>query len=425
MSETLVKDKQYYKFCSYGFLKNLRFFDPFILLFFREMGLSFLQIGILFSIREIATNLLEIPTGIVADAYGRRRAMIFSFGTYIVSFLIFYFLPGYPTYAMAMIFFAMGEAFRTGTHKAMILSYLGQTNQLEYKVAYYGHTRACAERGAALSSLIAAALVLYSGSYRIIFLASVVPYLAGLVLMISYPPELDGLDRERKSTHVLKDSANQILVTTKAFITIFRNPGFLRTLFNSASFDAVFKTVKDYIQPILQSLALALPVAVTLAADRRVAILTGVIYFLLYLLAAFASSRAGSIEKKTRSLARSVNTTFLIGSLLILSTGGALLASSRLATVLLFVLLYGLMNLRRPLTVGYVSGQISEQVMASGLSGESQVKTILVALLAPLVGYLADTVGIGVALGCAGLLLLVVFPILRVRTITDVEKKDQ
>jgi len=73
------------------------------------------------------------------------------------------------------------------------------------------------------------------------------------------------------------------------------------------------------------------------------------------------------------------------------------------------------MNLRRPLTVGYVSEQISERVMASGLSGESQVKTILVALLAPLVGFLADTVGIGAALGSMGLLLLIVFPIVRIR----------
>ena len=122
MNGGIIKDRQYFKFSLYGFLKNLRFFDPFILLFFREMGLSFLQIGTLFSIREIATNVLEVPTGIVADAFGRRRAMIFSFGAYIISFLLFYFLPGYSLYALAMVFFAMGEAFRTGTHKAM--SYL-------------------------------------------------------------------------------------------------------------------------------------------------------------------------------------------------------------------------------------------------------------------------------------------------------------
>ena len=51
----LQKDKQIYKFSAYGFLKNLRFFDPFIILFFREMGISFLEIGILFSVTVVQT----------------------------------------------------------------------------------------------------------------------------------------------------------------------------------------------------------------------------------------------------------------------------------------------------------------------------------------------------------------------------------
>ena len=93
MKAPFPKDRQFYKFSLYGFLKNLKFFDPFIILFFREMGFSFLEIGALFSIREIAKNVLEIPTGIIADAFGRRASMIYAFVSYISSFMIFYFLP--------------------------------------------------------------------------------------------------------------------------------------------------------------------------------------------------------------------------------------------------------------------------------------------------------------------------------------------
>ena len=38
-------DKLFPRFAAYDFLKNLRFFDPFIILIFREAGLSFLDIG--------------------------------------------------------------------------------------------------------------------------------------------------------------------------------------------------------------------------------------------------------------------------------------------------------------------------------------------------------------------------------------------
>ena len=67
------KDLQFYKFSLYGFLKNLRFFEPFLYLFFLEKGLNFLQIGTLITIREITRNVLEIPAGVLADSFGRRR----------------------------------------------------------------------------------------------------------------------------------------------------------------------------------------------------------------------------------------------------------------------------------------------------------------------------------------------------------------
>ena len=81
------KDIQYYKFCAYGFLKNLRFFEPFLILFFLEGNLSYLQIGVIYTIREVIRNIFEIPSGLAADVLGRRRTMITSFSLYIISFL--------------------------------------------------------------------------------------------------------------------------------------------------------------------------------------------------------------------------------------------------------------------------------------------------------------------------------------------------
>ena len=163
------KDLQFYKFCTYGFLKNLRFFDAFIILAFRKIGFSYLQIGFLFSVREISTNILEIPTGILADAYGRRKAMVFSFSSYIISLLIFYFSREYYLFLIGMIFFASGEAFRSGTHKAMILQYLKIKNMEDIKVHYYGNTRGCSQFGSAISSIIAGVIIFFTNNYISIF----------------------------------------------------------------------------------------------------------------------------------------------------------------------------------------------------------------------------------------------------------------
>ena len=198
IKQNFNKDLQYYKFCLYGFLKNLRLFDAFILLFFLETGLSFLQIGTIYTVREIFVNILEIPSGIVADALGRRRAMIFSFIAYIISFVIFYFATHYFLFVIAIFFYAFGDAFRTGTHKAMIFEYLKIKNWEDQKVYYYGHTRSASQIGSAISSLIAATIVFYTGTFRVIFIFSVIPYFLDLLLMISYPKELDGDLKEFK-----------------------------------------------------------------------------------------------------------------------------------------------------------------------------------------------------------------------------------
>ena len=296
------------------------------------------------------------------------------------------------------------------------MEYLKIKDQLETKVSYYGHTRASSQRGSAISSLIAAALVLYTGSYRVVFLASVVPYVFLLVLLLSYPKELDGKRGSPESGRVLKDAWLQIRATLMEFVKIFRNPGFLRILFNSASFDAGFKTVKDYIQPVLEAFTLSIPVFVAWSTGRRVAVLVGIVYFLLYGLTSMASKRAGILEEKVRSLTRAVNMTFLAGCLLIAATGGLLFLASPLPSIIVFVLVYVLMNVRRPITLGYVSEQIDSHVMASGLSSESQLKTLLVAFLAPLMGLVADAWGVGTALLSVGLLLLASYPLSRARS---------
>ena len=68
------------RFSLYGFLKNQRYFEAFWILAFLEKDLSFFAIGTLFGFRELAANLMEIPSGAVADLWGRKRAMILSFG---------------------------------------------------------------------------------------------------------------------------------------------------------------------------------------------------------------------------------------------------------------------------------------------------------------------------------------------------------
>ena len=396
------RDGQFYRFAAYGFLKNLRFFDPFLILFFREMGLSFLQIGTLVSVREVATNFLELPTGIFADLFGRRLSMVFSMISYLSSFLVFYFFPNFYVYMVAMIAFAFGEAFRTGTHKAMILEYLRINDMTDIKVHYYGATRAASQLGSAINALIAAFLVFYTGSYKIVFLASVLPYAVNLVNLMMYPKELDG---ELKSGEKRE--------TLKAFLGIFRSASALKGVLNSSLYDAFFKVIKEYLQPILKALALGLPIMLAFSPEQRTSVIVGVVYFVIFIATSYASKNAGTLSKKLGNEAKSLNYSYIFGAILVILSGLFQIVSLQVIAVIVFFLLYILENFRRPINISYISDNIDHKTMASGLSVESQLKTLLVAIIAPIVGFLADRLGVGMALAVAGMMMLVLFFIVK------------
>lgn len=408
------KNLQFYKFCFYGFLKNLRFYEPFLFLFFLQQGLSFLQIGVLVSIREIGRNVLEIPAGVAADAIGRKRTMVSSFVFYIGAFSIYYFAANYGWFIMAMVLYALGDSFRTGTHKAMIFDYLKSKNWQDQKVDYYGHTRSYSQMGSAVSSLLAAILVFYSGEYRMIFLFTIIPYVLDLFLILSYPNQLNGQTIEFRKEKI-EVKFKQVMAD---FWYSFRQVKTLAIIANVSVYTGFYKAIKDYLQPVIKTLALSLPFFLAFKNEQRTAILIGLIYFVIYLFTAISSRNSGRFAKLFSSLNIPLNFTLMIGLGMGLFSGLFFGFDLLLMSVVFFVFLFIVENLRKPIGVSYLSDSIEKDVLATVLSAESQAHTLVAALLAPLLGFLADQFGLGIALmSVAGILLLLMpFYWLRKRT---------
>ena len=79
--------------------------------------------------------------------------------------------------------------------------------------------------------------------------------------------------------------------------------------------------------------------------------------------------------------------------------------------VILFFGLYISQNLRRPILVSYVSEKIPEKILATGLSVESQLKTLIIVILSPFVGFIIDTFSLGLGIIICGLIILLLYPI--------------
>ena len=373
------------------------------MLFFLEKGLSYFEIGILYSIREITVNIIEIPTGVLADAFGRRRTMVFSFLSYIAAFFVFNFSSFFPFFIIAMIFFSFGEAFRTGTHKAMIFEYLKINGWADQKVYYYGNTRAASQMGSAFSAVIAALIVFYTGTMKVVFLYSTIPYFIDLLLMLSYPKELEGPTKKIAFSEV-SSSIKKVFVS---FFKALKDPVFIRTLANISVPKGFHKAVKDYLQPVIILFTISFPFFTDLDEDKRISVMIGFFYTVIYLLNSFASKKAGSISERFRHLCMPLNISLFLAFVTGIIIGITYNFDLPVIAIAGFLVIYLLENFRRPVGVSYISEIIDDSIMATVLSTDSQVSAITASVIALVIGFLSDRIGVGYGIITASVILLI------------------
>jgi len=391
------------RFSLYGFLKNQQYYDYFLILAFRQMELSYFMIGVLIAFREIMITVMEIPTGAIADIYGRRRSMIFSFMSYILSFAVFgscgvLAIEGevsqgmlLPFLFIAMLCFAIGDAFRTGTHKAMIFTWLHIQGRAEERTQVYGYTRSWSKIGSAVSVIIACVFVFLTSNFIYVFFLTIIPYLCNIVNLLGYPKELDG---NNNTTHSIRGIIKYL---KNALVISIRQPDLRRLILESMGFEGFFKASKDYLQPILKTASLPLTAAlfteIYLTVEQKSVFLIGPIFFTLFILSAIASRNAhrfAGMAGKEDNAARLIWGMSLFIFLVLLP---AMYYNIYWVMIGGFVVLYIMQNIWRPLLISRFGEHSQEYMGATLLSIESQAKSLSTMIIAPLLGLTIDMAG--------------------------------
>jgi len=371
------------RFSIYGFLKNQRFFEPFLFLAFIEKGLSFTAIGWLIAYRELLVNIAEIPSGALADIWGRRRSMLLSFSAYTLSFLLFGWAQDLIFLYLAMTFYAIGEAFRTGTHKAMIFTWLRSRGEEHLRTRVYGYTRSWSKIGSAVSVVLGSALVYFSNRYQYVFYWAALPCIASIFNLWGYPAYLEGEQGVAQKTRMLghlKQTAREII----------KSADIRRLMAESMGFGGVFHSVKDYLQPLLSMAAVSMSplfLGAGVSGDiQATTLLLAPTYVVLFASSAIASRNAHRMGEEERAARRlwffavvSYATILIFG---FFGWAGGLIAC--------FVALHMVQNMWRPILVSRFDRISVESQGATILSVESQSRRVATMILSPLIGFLVD-----------------------------------
>ncbi|WP_240840663.1 MFS transporter [Acidaminobacter sp. JC074] len=403
----IKKDRQIWKFCAYGFLKNLQFFEPYLFIYLLGKGMNLFDIGILFGISQLITYIFEIPSGIIADLIGKKKELSMCFVFYIISFILFFFVKDFKLAVLAMVFFGLGEAFRSGTHKAMIYKYLELKGWEKHKVYVYGRTRSYSLKGSAISSILAIILILNIPSSNYIFLITVIPYILDLLLILSYPSELDRPDSKKTGSvyRMIKDH----------LLGIFKKPELRRILLNSASFDGFISICKDYIQPILEAIILAsgLVVISSMSADDNLKIILGLVYFVINILGSAGSKRIYKASKYLSS-DKLMNLFYLALIICFFIMAISIKFQWTLLIILAFIILRLSRDMRKPIFVDHCDHFMDKSERATVLSIDSQLKAFIIIILSPALGFIAENYGMDNAMFIIGIILSVLYAFVRI-----------
>ncbi|MEE4195160.1 MAG: MFS transporter [Anaerolineae bacterium] len=136
------------------FFSTLYFYVPIATLYLQEKGLNYTMINSLWAIITGTMFLTEIPTGMIADRIGRKKAIILALVLQLSGEVIFLFAQQYWLFAICGVVGGLGFAFSSGCIESLVYEDLKKTNSIDQMTRAMGVIQAASQS----ASLIAFAL---------------------------------------------------------------------------------------------------------------------------------------------------------------------------------------------------------------------------------------------------------------------------
>ncbi|MGQ7871039.1 MFS transporter [Sunxiuqinia sp. sy24] len=360
------------------FSKWFNLIMPVVVLFYQDNGLSMQEIFWLKSIYSIAIVIMEIPSGYLADVWGRKNTLLLGAILGTGGFAMYSFSYGFWAFAAAEIVLGLGHSFISGADSALLYDTLKAQNREKEYIKQEGWITS--------SGNFAEAIAGVSGGLLAILSLRTPFYVQFAVAAIAIPAAF--LLKEPKV------QANEVTKTFKSILQTIRQT-FLHRELRSAILVSSFTgtaslTFAWFVQPYFKTAGLPLS-------------LFGILWTLLNLSVGVSSMLSYKVEKRLGQR----------NSLLIIIFGltiGYLLAAWEisLAGIAILFSFYLFRGIAHPILKDYINRYTRSEVRATILSLRNFVIRINFAIIGPLLGYLTDQFSLGTSLLVAGLSYAVV-----------------
>jgi len=165
-------------------------------------GFSLLQIGFLEGIFHITSFLMEIPTGLIADIYGRKSSRLLGRVLFTFSLLILFFSHQFWLQALGFVFTALGYNLESGAGEALVYDSLKECGRENLFKKVGGWNNGIIEAAMLLGTLTGGWLATRQGYSWVFYPSMILGVLSFLVILTMKEPTLAREEQQRlRSMH--------------------------------------------------------------------------------------------------------------------------------------------------------------------------------------------------------------------------------
>ena len=179
LSKSFLEKKMYqaniWKLYLFQFFMSLHFMGGVLVPFYLDWGgISFTQIMILQSVFVFSIFLLEIPTGAVADFFGRKTSIVLGALITAISAFVYTSYPSFYVFLVGEFMWALGFALLSGAHEALVYDSLKKIKKENTSKKIFGKMQSLSLIGLMISAPIGSIIAVKFG-LRYAFMAIGIP----------------------------------------------------------------------------------------------------------------------------------------------------------------------------------------------------------------------------------------------------------